>query len=194
MIDDQYVLAGNGWVVVRDGADGRLRAAAPPPMRDDDRDARWRARYSRAYSYQDDPTYTECRREVDPAGAIVGALVGGLLGNAAGPRRDKAVHGRGCDAGGAIGAALSTKMNCEDRGYAYRTYSQGFNAGRVNATYEWRNPDNDHRGKFHVLDYYRDEDGFRCSVFSHEIWVGGRPEEARGRACQQPDGSWAIID
>jgi hypothetical protein len=44
------------------------------------------------------------------------------------------------------------------------------------------------------LDYYEDEDNFRCSVYSQTIWVNGRPEEARGRACQQPDGAWAIID
>ena len=76
---------------------------------------------------------------------------------------------------------------------AYRTYNQAFNAGRVNADYEWRNPDNDHRGRMHIIDYDKDEDDFRCSVYSQEIWIDGRCEEARGRACQQPDGSWAMI-
>ena len=91
----------------------------------------------------------------------------------------------------AIGAAITAKMSCEDRGYAYRSYNEGFNAGRVNADYEWRNPDNGNRGRMHVIDYYKDEDDFRCSVYSQEIWIDGRREEARGRACQQPDGSWA---
>ena len=34
---------------------------------------------------------------------------------------------------------------------------------------------------------------FRCSNYSQTIYVQGRPQEARGRACRQPDGTWAIV-
>jgi len=158
-----------------------------------DRGELWRRHYSRDYTYADDPSATECHNKVDPVGTAAGAVLGGILGNAAG-------HGSGgatvvgVIAGGAIGAALTQKMECDDRSYAYSTYSRGFNAGRKNADYTWENPRNKHRGRLHVIDYYNDEDGFRCSVYSHRIQVDGRREEARGRACQQPDGSWAIID
>jgi len=57
----------------------RLRASAT-----NDRDLRWRQRYARTYTYNDDAFYQECRTTVDPAGVIAGALIGGLLGNAAG--------------------------------------------------------------------------------------------------------------
>jgi surface antigen len=161
----------------------------------DDREARWERRYSRTYTVNDDRAYTECRNQPDPAGVLAGALLGGLLGNAAGGRRDSGgATVAGVVAGGAIGAALTSNMKCEDRSYAYDTYTRGFNGGRADATYEWRNPRNGDRGEMHVLDYYNDEDDFRCAVFSHTIYIDGRPQEARGRACQQPNGTWAIID
>jgi surface antigen/Ni/Co efflux regulator RcnB len=160
-----------------------------------EREAQWRARYARQYNLNDDAYYRECRNRPDPAGALVGAVIGGLLGNAAGNRRNEtATTIMGVVAGGAIGAALTNKLDCNDRSYAYKTYTTGFNAGRANAFYDWQNPQSGTRGQLHVLDYYQDEDNFNCAVYSQKIWIDGRPEEARGRACQQPDGAWAIID
>lgn len=168
----------------------------PPPRRDDrSREDRWRARYSQVYTYNDDRAYTECRNKPDPAGVLAGAFLGAIIGNAAGGRNNQTgATVAGVIAGGAIGAALTSKLDCSDRSYAYQTYDRGFNAGRANATYEWRNTTNQHSGKFQVLDYYQDEDNFRCAVFSSDVNVNGRWETARGRACQQPDGKWAMID
>jgi len=155
---------------------------------------RWRRRYARTYTRDDDSFYQECHQSVDPAGVIGGALIGGLLGNAVG-------HGggrtgatiAGVVVGGALGAALTRHLDCEDRGFVYKTYADGFNAGRVNARYEWRNPKNGHYGEFQVRDYYKDPDGFRCANYTQKIFVDGHPEAAGGRACQQPDGTWAIV-
>lgn len=166
----------------------------PPPRADRSREDRWRARYDRVYTYNDDRAYTECRNQPDPAGVLAGAFLGAILGNAAGGRNPTGATVAGVIAGGAIGAALTSKLDCSDRSYAYQTYDRGFNAGRANATYEWRNPQNQHSGRFQVLDYYQDEDDFRCAVFSSDVNVNGRWETARGRACQQPDGKWAMID
>ena len=160
-----------------------------------EREQQWQARYARQYQLSDDQYYRECSKRPDPAGALVGAVIGGLLGNAAGNNRNKTgTTIMGVVAGGAIGAALTSKLDCNDRSYAYKTYTTGFNAGKANAYYDWQNPQSGTRGRLHVLDYYEDEDNFHCSVYSQTIWVNGRPEEARGRACQQPDGAWAIID
>ncbi len=167
----------------------------PPRIHDrDDQDARWRQRYGNV-SYNNDSYYQECRNQPDPAATIVGAVLGGLLGNAAGGRRDSGgATVAGVIAGGAIGAMLSSNLSCEDRSYAYRTYSDGFNAGRSNATYQWKNPSADHRGELRVGTYYDDPDGFRCANYTQKIYVNGRPQEAQGRACRQPDGSWAMLD
>src|SRR6266550_1027579 len=137
------------------------------PNVSDDRGRRWQQRYARTYTYNDDAFYQDCRQSVDPAGVI---------------------------AGGALGAALTKSMDCGDRSYAYKTYYQGFNAGRPNAAYEWRNPDNGHYGNFRVADYYNDPAGFRCANYTQQIFINGRPQATTGRACQQPDGTWTIVN
>jgi surface antigen len=125
---------------------------------------------------------------------IAGALIGGLLGNAAGNGGGRGgATVAGVIIGGALGATLTGKLNCEDRGYAYTTYYDGFNSGRPNTTYSWYNRQNDHNGELRVADYYDDPDGFRCANFSQVIYIEGRAQETRGRACRQPDGTWAIV-
>lgn len=94
----------------------------------DDRDDRWRQRYNRIHSYDDDVYYRECRDSPDPAGIIAGGLIGGLLGNAAGDGRAGATIA-GVVIGGAIGSALTNNLDCEDRSYAYRTYYDGSTRG-----------------------------------------------------------------
>ncbi len=167
----------------------------PPRLSNDDREGRWRQRYTQVYTYNDDKFYQECRQTVDPAGVIAGALIGGLLGNAVsrgGGRTGGTIAG--VVVGGVLGGALTRGMDCEDRSFAYKTYYDGFNAGRTNASYEWRNPKNGHRGDFRVGDYYSDPDGFRCANYTQQIFIDGRPQAASGHACQQPDGTWAIVN
>jgi len=161
----------------------------------DDRSDRWRRRYSRTYSYNDDVYYQSCRNSPDPAGVIAGALIGGLIGNAVGQgggRTGSTIAG--VIVGGAVGAALTSNLDCEDRSYAYKSYHDGFNSGRAGSRYEWRNPHNDHRGEFRVDRYYDDPDGFHCANYTQTVYIDGRPQEARGRACRQPDGDWAVVD
>ena len=158
-----------------------------------DRDQRWDRRYHRTYSYKDDVYYRECRNAPDPAGVIVGALIGGLLGHTASGGRTGATVA-GVVVGGAVGAALTSNLDCADRSYAYKTYYTGFNAGRANQNYQWRNPSNNHRGTFRVGRYYNDPDGFRCATYSQTAYVGSRQHVANGNACRQPDGTWAIVN
>ena len=153
---------------------------------------RWRQRYARNYSYNDDIYYRNCRSSPDPAGIIAGALIGGLLGNSAGGGSGGATAA-GVIVGGALGAAMTKNLDCEDQSYAYKTYYDGFNSGRANSTYQWRNPSNGHYGNFRVVNYTRDPDGFRCANYSQQIFISGRPQATTGVACQQPDGTWAIV-
>jgi len=164
------------------------------PIAVDDRDQRWRARYTRAYTYNDDVYYRDCRSSSDPAGVIAGALIGGLVGNAVGNGGGRGgATVAGVIVGGALGAAMTRNLNCEDRSYAYKTYYDGFNSGRANSNYQWRNPNNGHYGNFRVVSYANDPDGFRCANYSQEIFIQGRPQTTTGRACQQPDGTWTIV-
>jgi surface antigen/Ni/Co efflux regulator RcnB len=167
---------------------------APPPAANHDREDRWRRRYARNYTYNDDSFYKECHQSADPAGVIAGAVIGGLLGNAVGQGGGRTgATIAGVVVGGALGAALTRNLDCEDRNYVYKTYSEGFNSGHSNSIYQWRNPSNGHYGDFRVADYYNDPDGFRCANYTQKIFIEGRPQAASGRACRQPDGTWAIV-
>jgi surface antigen len=169
-----------------DDQPGQVRANRADP------NARWRQRYAQAYTYNDDSYYRSCRSSADPAGVIAGALIGGLIGNAA-SRGNGGATVAGVIVGGATGAALTRNLDCEDQSYAYKTYYDGFNSGRPNSTYQWRNPSNGHYGNFRVVSYANDPDGFRCANFSQQIYINGRAQVSTGRACQQPDGTWAIV-
>jgi surface antigen len=174
----------------RVGYDDRVPRFAPAPAVSPD--DRWRQEYQRPYSYRDDVYYRECRDKVDPGGVIAGALIGGILGNALG-RGGGGATIAGVVFGGAMGAALTRRLDCEDRSYAYNTYFEGLNSGRAGVPYQWRNPKNGHYGEFRVDSYYSDRSSFRCANFTQRIYVNGRPEAATGRACQQPDGTWAVV-
>lgn len=166
----------------------------PSPRAFDDADQRWRREYQRQYSYKDDVYYRECRNRTDPGGVIAGAIIGGILGNAigrGGGRTGTTIAG--VVLGGALGAALTRNLDCEDQSYAYNTYYDGFNGGRVGVPYQWRNPRTGHYGELRIDDYYNDRAGFRCANFTQRIWINNRPQAANGRACQQPDGTWAVV-
>lgn len=157
----------------------------------DEWSARWSRRYSRSYTYNDDGYYQECRNSSDPAGVFAGALIGGLLGNAA--RQSGGATIAGVIVGGMVGAALTKNLNCDDRSYAYKTYYDGLNAGRPGRRYYWRNPSNDHRGDFRITSYYNDSYNFRCARYTQTVYIAGRQQQARGVACRQLDGIWAIV-
>jgi len=194
----------HGWDDFRTKAPFNDRGVYSPPvnfpqrpdMRNDDAARRWQSQYQRQYSYQDDNYYRECRTKSDPGGIIAGALIGGILGNAVSGRGSGQAVGTiaGVVLGGALGASLTRNMDCDDRSYAYNTYYNGFNSGRAGVPYQWRNPSNGHYGDFRVNDYYNDQGGFRCANFAQQIYIGRRPQTATGRACQQPDGTWAVIN
>jgi surface antigen len=181
----------------------------PPPSnngdydryeRDRDQYERDRDRYEadRAAGTRWDRTayYQECERQRQgntAGGAIVGALAGGLLGNAIsrGPQRG-AGTAVGAIFGGLLGAGIGSNLDCQQRSYAIDANYRGFEAGRPHARYDWRDPRGDAYGYVQVGDYYQDR-GRRCTTYTQEIWVHGRPETARGRACRQPDGTWQMI-
>lgn len=177
---------------------GRARYNDRPPaaaLSGGDPGQRWRQSYGQTYSYTDDRYYQECRNKADPAGVIAGALIGGLLGNAAGRGGGKTgATVAGVIVGGAVGAGLTKRLDCDDRSYAYKTYYDGFNSGRSNSNWQWDNPQNGHYGDFRVREYYNDSAGFRCATFTQQIYIDQQPEVSSGRACRQPDGTWAIVN
>lgn len=158
----------------------------------DDRNDFWRRRYSRVYTYNDDLYYRDCRTRPDPAGILAGGLIGGLIGNRASDGRAGGTFA-GIIIGAGIGGVLTRDLDCDDRSYAYRSYYDALNSGRVGRVYRWTNRNGRRRGEFRVRSYTYDGDGFYCANYSQTVWVDGRRRTSSGVACRQPDGAWAFI-
>ncbi len=62
----------------------------------------------------------------------------------------------------------------------------------VGSTIVWN--DANAAGSVSVLRDGRSSDGQYCREFQQTVTIGGRSEQAYGTACQQPDGSWRIVD
>jgi len=154
---------------------------------------RWRERYPHDYVYADDSFYRDCRSNNEVGGAVVGAILGGILGNAVSHGQGGATLA-GVIIGGVGGASLAGNLDCQDRSYVYQTYYDGFERGRSRASYPWRNERTGDYGNLLVGDYYQDRDNYRCATYTQTIYVRGTPQVARGHACRQDDGTWALVD
>jgi len=100
------------------------------------------------------------------AGAAIGGLLGGLVGNR-------------------IGASLDE----EDRRRAYAAQMDALERGPSGTAVTWKNPDSGRYGTIVPGPAYV-ERGHNCRSYTHTIYIGGRPETARGTACRNPDGTW----
>jgi surface antigen len=130
----------------------------------------------------------DCHEQNATAGTIVGAIAGGIIGSqfGRGGGRAAATVG-GVFLGGVAGNQIAGDMNCEDRRYAFRVYSDGFN-GPVGQRYEWRNPRGDY-GYFTPVREYQDGP-YLCRDFEEGVWRDGAWRVRNGTACRQDDGNW----
>ena len=82
------------------------------------------------------------------------------------------------------------------RGYHhYRHHSdyQVYDEPSAGATSDWIDPDDRYAGEV-TTRTYREPSGRYCREFTRTIVIDGQQEEAYGRACRQPDGSWEIVN
>lgn len=124
-------------------------------------------------------------------GTIVGAVAGGVIGNRIGhgDGRTAATFG-GVILGGLAGNAIASDMSCNDRRYAFTTYSTGFE-GRIGHHYRWRSSENGNYGSFTpVREFSRG--GYVCRDFHAVTYRQGRTYDRSGTACRQTDGNWYL--
>jgi surface antigen len=129
------------------------------------------------------------------SGAAIGALAGGVLGAAvAGGGTGKTAAGAaiGAVAGGILGGAIGQSLDEQDRQRAYEAEMQALEYGDPGAPVGWRSARTGYYGTVVPGPAY-DSRGMRCREYTHTIYIGGRPETARGTACRNPDGSWTPI-
>jgi surface antigen len=124
-------------------------------------------------------------------GALTGAIVGAsVAGGGAGSRIAGAVIGAA--AGGILGGAIGASLDQQEREQAYAAEMQALEYGQPGAPTGWRGRRAGYYGSVVPGPYYMAE-GRRCREYTHTIYVGGRPESARGVACRNPDGSWTPV-
>lgn len=123
-------------------------------------------------------------------GAGTGAVVGGQMGGGSGRLVGVAV---GTLLGALLGGEIGRSMDRNDQIAAQQAYQQAQTAP-IGQPITWENPDNGHYGSVTpVREGTHDQTGEYCREFQQTVTIGGRPEDAYGIACRQPDGSWRIV-
>lgn len=126
-------------------------------------------------------------------GALIGAGLGGLLGSQFGHGSGKlAATALGVVAGGLIGSEIGKSMDRADQAALERNTRASWSAP-MGQDIVWDNPNNDHRVIVTPTREGRTPQGGYCREYQQRVIIGGKTEEAFGRACQQPDGSWKIV-
>lgn len=126
-------------------------------------------------------------------GTLGGAAVGGLLGSQIGKGSGNlAATAAGVVIGGWLGNEIGASLDKADRSQISYATQRAYTAP-VGQQITWNNPQSGNAGTITpVRDGYAN-DGAYCREFQQTITVGGQKQQGYGRACQQPDGSWKIV-
>lgn len=127
-------------------------------------------------------------------GTLGGAGLGGLAGSQVGNGDGKLVAVAVGVLGGAfLGKSIGKNLDEVDQMMAAKSQQRALEAGPSNKPMRWKNPDTGNAGAVTPKPAYQDETGQYCREFQQEVTVGGKTEQAYGKACRQPDGSWKIV-
>lgn len=127
-------------------------------------------------------------------GTLLGAGLGGLLGNQFGGGAGKGLMtAAGVIAGGLIGHSIGSQLDRADQQAMSSTTQTALETGQPNQPLPWRNPQNGHSGTVIPGQYYETAQGQYCREFQQTVRIGGQTQQAYGKACRQPDGTWRIV-
>jgi len=127
------------------------------------------------------------------SGTLIGAVSGGIIGNQFGSGKGKAVATVvGIIAGGIIGSEIGRSLDEEERRMAMEAEYSALEYGPDDQPTRWRSPKRNRYGSITPgrRFTYRDQ---TCREYAHTIYIDGRPETMRGRACRQSDGTWKQV-
>ena len=124
-------------------------------------------------------------------GMVFGGVLGGLGGSMIGGGNGNVIATvAGAVFGGYLGREVGRHMDEQDRLLHERAVSHTVVAGRDSF---WRNPDTRHHGRVEAGRHYKAPSGY-CREYTERVTINGREVTAHGTACQQPDGSWRIMN
>ncbi len=128
-------------------------------------------------------------------GAVLGGVAGGVLGSqiGGGKGRTVAIIG-GTILGALLGSEVGKSLDRADRAYMEKAETQAHSAP-VGQTIAWNNPESGHKGTVTPTREGRDTaTGATCREYKSTIDVDGKREDILGTACQQPDGTWKVVN
>ena len=126
-------------------------------------------------------------------GALVGAVAGGVIGNQFGSGGGRvAATAVGAVVGGIVGHEIGRSMDDADRRAAQEAEYRALEYGRVGSETPWRNSRSGHYGQVVPGQPYL-AGNRHCRTYAHTIFIDGRPETLKGRACRQADGPWRNV-
>lgn len=127
-------------------------------------------------------------------GTLGGAAAGGLAGAQFGKGKGQlAMTAGGVLLGALLGGEVGKSLDRADEAYATQAADRAYSAP-VGETIRWQNPESGNYGTVTPIREGRNtQTGQYCREFNQTIYVGGRAEQATGRACQQQDGTWQIV-
>ena len=126
-------------------------------------------------------------------GALAGAGIGGLAGAQFGKGEGQLVAtGIGVLLGALAGGAVGAELDAADRVIADAAFTGSLETAPTGTTTEWSNPDSGASGTYTPIATTQTASGQYCREFQQTITIGGQTENAHGRACRQPDGTWRV--
>lgn len=127
------------------------------------------------------------------AGALIGGAGGAFIGSQIGDGNGQMVATAvGGVLGALLGSHLGKSLDESDRQMIGHTTQSTLETVPSYEPTQWRNPDSGHYGEVSAGPVYQNN-GMDCRPYTQTIFVDGRAETARGRACRQNDGTWKVI-
>jgi surface antigen len=132
----------------------------------------------------------------ETGGAIIGGVIGGLLGSQVGGGKGRIVSSAaGAALGVFLGSRIGKKLDKVDQMHAARTQQTALETNPAGQSSSWTNPDTGNSGTVTPTKTVASADnGQPCREYQHSVTIGGKTEQAYGRACRQADGSWQIVN
>ena len=123
-------------------------------------------------------------------GLVLGGVAGGVIGNQFGKGKGNAVATvAGAVIGGLVGSEIGRSMDERDRQLAKEAEFEALERGNSGVARQWRNPDNGRYGEVVPSKPYK-RGANDCRDYTHTIYIDGRPQQMRGTACRNSDGTW----
>lgn len=122
-------------------------------------------------------------------GAVAGAWIGSNVGKGKG---NIAAIAAGTLLGALGGSSLGASLDRADVAYHNNTAQRALESNRTGVASTWNNPDTGASGVITPAKTY-EEHGRYCREYTQTVRVGNKAQEAYGKACRNPDGTWQIV-